>query len=333
MTLIREQGKQDVIMTDRENLDKRKHKRSARADAIPNFFIVGAPKCATTAMDSYLAAHPEIFMAEAKESHYFADDLYPPNIGCPRERYFGFFDSVTNEKVIGESSVFYMLSKTAAKRIHTHQPDAKILFMLRDPIDVIVSHHSQIVFEGIETEKDFSKALALEDKRRAEHDKGPITYRERVLHYHDIVRFSEQIERFMAVFPPEQLHFIFYDDIKKDLPGTYASVLKFLGVDDSFQPEFTIKNANKELRSKRFGAFLRETPNWVTALSRILLPTEELRYKARMKLKRLNTSFKPRPPLPAAVRYKLAQDLKPEVSRLSALLDRDMSHWCASEKL
>ena len=63
MTLIREQGKQDVIMTDRENLDKRKHKRSARADAIPNFFIVGAPKCATTAMDSYLAAHPEIMLA------------------------------------------------------------------------------------------------------------------------------------------------------------------------------------------------------------------------------------------------------------------------------
>ncbi len=284
-------------------------------------------------MDSYLAAHPEIFMAKSKESHYFADDLYPPDIRCPRSRYFGFFESVTTEKIVGESSVFYMLSQTAAKRIHAHQPDSKILFMLRDPMEVIVSHHSQIVFEGLETEKDFSKALALEHERRATHDNKHITYRERVLHYRDIVRFSEQIERFMAVFPPNQLHFVFYDDVREDLPGTYAGILRFLGVDDSFQPEFTVKNANKELRSKRFGAFLRETPDWVTALSRVILPTEGLRYKARMKLKRINTSFKPRPPLPVDLRYSLMQELQPEVTRLSKLLDRDLSHWCTSEKL
>ena len=84
---------------------------------LPNFFIVGAPKCATTSMDHYLGQHPDIFMCPSKETHYFADDLYPRGTKCSWTRYSGFFADAKNEAIVGESSVFYMLSQTAAQAI------------------------------------------------------------------------------------------------------------------------------------------------------------------------------------------------------------------------
>ena len=76
---------------------------ATRIEPLPNFFIVGAPKCATTSMDYYLGQHPEIFMCPSKEPHYFAEDLYPGDKRCPAERYFGFFEGAESEPILGES--------------------------------------------------------------------------------------------------------------------------------------------------------------------------------------------------------------------------------------
>ncbi|MBK5910944.1 hypothetical protein CCR85_05480 [Rhodothalassium salexigens] len=299
---------------------------------VPNFFIVGAPKCATTSMDAYLAAHPEIYMAPRKEPHFFARDLYPEGVGCSAEAYGRLFEGVAGEPVVGESSVFYMLSQTAARAIHDARPDAKILIMLRDPIEVLASHHSQIIFEGLEDEPDLARALALEAARRARHGAGSLTYQEKVLHYRDVVAFADQVARFQALFPPEQIKVVLFEDVKADLPGVYGEILAFLGVDPTFQPTFKVQNANKRLRSARLGAFLRETPGWVTALGRVVLPSAAWRYKTRMFLKRLNTDFRRREPMAPALRAHLAAELDPQVRRLEALLDRDLSHWARARR-
>ncbi len=303
----------------------------ARVEPIPNFFIVGAPKCATTAMDTYLAAHPDIYMSPRKEMHFFARDLRPDPDGVVAERYRRAFSGVAAERIVGESSVFYMLSEVAAREIAAFQPQAKILIMLRDPIEVIASHHSQIVYEGYETETDLARALALEESRRAAHAGRALTIPEKVLHYRDVVRFADQIERFHAHFPRDQVHIVLFDDVRRDLPGVYEGVLRFLGVDPGFRPEFEVRNANKEVRNRAFHSFLRQTPDWVTRSARILLPSQAVRDRLRSRLKRLNTRFTRRSPMPSELRQRLAVDLRPEVEHLERLLDRDLSHWCRSE--
>ncbi len=300
----------------------------ARVEPVPNFFIVGAPKCATTAMDAYLAAHPDIYMCPHKEMHFFARDLKPDPDGVLQERYRRAFSGAGNETIVGESSVFYMLSEVAAREIAAFQPRAKILIMLRDPIDVIASHHSQIIYEGYETEKDLARALALEESRRAAHAGRSLTIPEKVLHYRDVVRFADQIERFYAHFPREQVHVVFFDDVRRDVAAAYEGVLRFLGVDPGFRPEFQVRNANKEVRYRAMHRFLRKTPDWFTRMARLFLPSARSRQRLRTALKRLNTRYTPRSPIPPDLRRRLAAELRPEIARLERLLDRDLSHWC-----
>lgn len=306
---------------------------NADAEAVwPNFFIVGAPKCATTSMDIYLGRHPDIFMCPAKEAHYFARDLYPEPYGCTTDYYLDQFRSAQGASVIGESSVFYMLSRTAPAALHAHDPNAKILVMLRDPIEVIAAHHSQIVYEGLEPEADLAAALAREPARRRERGEAAAGYHHQVLLYRDVVAFADQLARIYAFFPPEQVHVVLYDDLKADVAGVYAGILRFLGVDPTYRPDFTVHNANKRLRSARVGAFLRETPDWVTRMSRVILPDAKLRYRARMALKAMNSRQTRRPELPDDVRRALAEDLAPGIARLETLLGRDLSHWARPEQ-
>jgi len=300
-----------------------------RIEPVPNFFIVGAPKCATTSMDDYLAQHPEIFMYPLKEPHYFAEDLYWEQKRDWDAKYWRTFGEAGDEPVVGESSVFYMLSETAAAAIHAHQPRAKILVMLRNPVDVIASHHSQIVYEALEPEADLERALALEARRKAEAAGRRTTFRDRVLHYRDVVAFAEQIERFLERFPREQVHVVFFDDLRRDPAGTYRDVLAFLGVDTGFVPRFEVQNANKRARSGWVTDFLRYTPDWVSAASRMVLPKREWRKGVRQAIKRANTRFVPRPPMSDALRARLTEELAPEVERLGRLLGRDLSDWSA----
>ena len=132
---------------------------------IPNFFIVGAPKCGTTAMNDYLDQHPDVFMAH-KELHYFGNDLQVKN-RISEQEYLQHFKDAVNEKIIGEASVWYLFSATAAKEIKSFSPDAKVLIMLRNPVDVIYSLHSQHLYDGNEDVLDFESALALDDERKA----------------------------------------------------------------------------------------------------------------------------------------------------------------------
>ena len=131
----------------------------------PNLFIVGAPKCGTTFLYHYLKKHPEIFFPKFKEPHFFGSDLIRKNgaYDLNLNNYLNLFNS--DKKIIGEASTFYIFSKNAAKEIHAFNPDAKIIIMLRNLIDLTYSMHSQFVFSGDETIENFKESLNIEDKR------------------------------------------------------------------------------------------------------------------------------------------------------------------------
>lgn len=241
-------------------------------DTRPNFFIVGAPKCGTTAMNDFLAQHPDIFIPETKEVHFFGRDLHFSK-GALRdpEAYAALFEGAT-QPLRGEASVWYLFSKTAAEEIHTYNPDAKIIIMLRHPADMLYSQHSQFLFNGNEDIEDFAAALAAESDRKAGRRVPKSAHLPEGLLYSETVRYAEQVARYFARFGRERVHVILYDDFRTDLPGTYRQTLQFLGVRDDFTPAFGVVNPNKRARSKLLREFVQAPPESVKRLSRLLFP-------------------------------------------------------------
>ena len=133
----------------------------------PDFFIVGAPKCGTTAMQYYLSQHPDIFLPE-KEMDFFGNDLLFTHPRCTIEQYLAHFDTPEAKfrRRVGEKSVFYLYSKRAAYEIRDFAGAADIIIMLRNPVDMLYSLHSHMLRTGGEEIEDFRAALEDESIRK-----------------------------------------------------------------------------------------------------------------------------------------------------------------------
>ena len=294
----------------------------------PNFFIVGAAKSGTTAMDQYLSEHPDVFMAN-KEPHYFATDLIAE--GHPTmsfETYESLFAGAKNEKVVGESSVFYLFSKIAAQKIKEFNNDAKIQIHIRNPVDVIPSHHSQLIYVGGEPVKDLEAALKLEPLRKSGKETSNFLWKD-TLRYLEFVQFSGQIENFIEVFGRERIHFVIFDDLVADISKKYRRVCEFLEIDGTFEPNFEVVNANKVLRSEYLMNFLvRDPPRWLSGIAQTFV-SKSGRDKMKGTFSSLLTSYRPRAKIQPELHGQLQCELAPEIERLSKLLGRDLTHWSA----
>ncbi len=298
----------------------------------PNFFIVGAPRCGTTAMYRYLQAHPDIFMPQKKEPHFFGRDLdHLPIDVTDESAYLALFSEVKNEHRVGEASVWYLFSKTAAEEIKAFAPDGRIIIMLRNPVEMVYSLYQHLMLAGGETLPSLEEALAAEADRRAGH-RIPLSVRRRHdLYYSEVVRFAEQTQRYFCVFGREAVHVIIFDDFSADTAAVYRATLSFLEVDPAVSVEFTPINESKRIRSRtlHFGYSIL----WTMAMRWLPPAAWKLfqRYVMRV-LWGLNTYHAPRPPLDRTLRAQLQKQFQPEVERLSVLLDRDLMHWCVDRE-
>ncbi|UCG78188.1 MAG: sulfotransferase [Nitrospirota bacterium] len=294
--------------------------------AIPDFFIVGAPKCGTTAMFEYLGKHPDIYIPKYKETHHFASDLIPMDDHFRSvDNYLKIFQGAQKGDVIGDASVFYLYSKEAAHNINRFNDRAKIIIMIRDPVDMLESYHSQLVFNGDEDIEDLKKALDAEGERKKGNliPKG-LRFKER-LFYYDISCFSDQINRYFDVFGKERVHVIIYDEFKEQTEMVYARTLEFLEVDPAFRTEFEIINPCKRVRSRLIREFLLRPPKLVRMISRsILFPVREAIYR---KLMEYNSQFVTRQPMDPDLRRYLREKFRPEIERLGILLKRNFEGW------
>src|SRR5260370_5319469 len=195
----------------------------------PDFFIVGAPKCGTSAMVQYLAARPDIFMAR-KETHVFGQDLRfgPRFYRRDHEAYLAEFDAWDGEDRVGEASVWYLFSTSAAAEIKAFNPEASIIIMLREPAEMLHSLYRQFLYGGNEHLSSFAEALAAEDDRQAGRRISRQTYLAQALAYRQIARYTEQVRRYFDVFGRERVHIIVYDDFAADPAAAYRDTLEFL---------------------------------------------------------------------------------------------------------
>ncbi len=287
----------------------------------PEFFIVGAPKSGTTAMCEYLKQHPQTFIPKIKEPYYFCPDVAPDQAGSTLDQYLALFKE-GDGRVCGEGSVWYLYSQQAASDIHKFNPDARIIIMVRNPVDYMYSLHNQLLYVQYEDIRDFAEALAAESDRKAG-QRIPRTCRRPLnLLYSETARFASQIEKYFAVFGRANVHVIIYDDFKQDTAVTFRETLLFLGVNPDVQMDFKVVNPSKYLRSGRLQVLFEHLP----AL-RKLIPIKG-RIGLYKKLLRANTQFQQRPPMDPGLRQRLQAQFVPEVEQLSELLERDLTHWC-----
>jgi Sulfotransferase domain len=294
----------------------------------PDFFIVGAPKCGTTAMQDYLGQHPEIFMPEMKEAHFFGSDLDAPVYLRDEKKYLALFAKARNEKRVGEASVYYLYSRKAAGEIKEFSPAASIIIMLRNPVEMIYSLHSQRLYNGNEDIEDFQAALDAEEDRK----KGLRLPKDRHLlaglFYREVAKYSNQVQRYIDVFGREKIKVIIFDEFKRNTAQVYRDTCEFLGVDPTFEPVIRVINGNKGVRSVTYRNLIFR-PSLLRTVARRVIPDVPRRRLIRT-LERVNLKYEPRPPMNPELKERLKEEFRLEVERLSQVLDRDLTYWSRS---
>ena len=210
--------------------------------------ILGAPKCGTTALSEYLRDHPQVFVSRPKEPHYFCDEwdyYYAPGSGL-EEHYLRLFEDADDAHLaVGEASVWYLYSTAAARNIAAFDPAMRVIVMVRNPVELVPSLHSQLRYVLDEDEPDPERApgTSRSARRRRQppgHRPGP-----RV----PPVRGGRAPRRPARArhehLPREQVKVLVMDDLKADTGAVYRDALAVLGVPDDGRSEFPRVNENK----------------------------------------------------------------------------------------
>jgi hypothetical protein len=282
-----------------------------------------------------LRRHPQVFMPELKEPRYFASDLRRragPRVEWLPEtlaEYMALFAEAGPDRKAGEATPLYLVSRTAAGAIAEVQPKARIVAILREPASFLRSLHMEFVQNYIEDQVDLRRALALEPERR-EGRSMPKRFRmPQMLMYSEHVRYVEQLRRYHAVFPREQVLVLIYDDFRADNEGTVRRVLRFLDLDDSAPPTPVRANPSVDVRSTRVRSLVRAVYAGRGRLGGTLRSVTKAATTRRMRATviyplRHRLLFRPARPADPQLLAELRRRFAPEVAALSEYLERDL---------
>jgi len=294
----------------------------------PNFFIVGAPKCGTTSMYEYLRQHPQIFMPPTtKEPHFFGRDLdVAPQMRVTRlDDYLRLFQDAQGFARRGEGTTWYLYSKSAPQELKEFSPDALIIVMLRDPVEVVRSLHWQCVKSTNENLLDLREALRAQEDRRHGRRMPPHVHAPRALLYEEAVDFSAQVQRYFDTFGKERVLVLLFDEFAADPAGAYRRALEFLSVDPDFRPDFTVHNEAKAERNLVIRRYLKKRRGLLRALRQSL--PGRTRGRVGAALSHVTGGQIERQPWDPQLREELRERMAPAVARLERTLGRDLSHW------
>jgi hypothetical protein len=316
----------------------------APATALPNFFIAGAPKAGTTSLYNYLRKHPRIYMSPVKEPCYFASELRPENFAAEfRQRvndstlrlrealrdgavelpegglvlewddYLSLFRAVTSQPAVGEASVCYLWSETAAANIVSRIPQAKIVMILRDPAERAFSHYLHHIADG-HVRHSFSEHLDVCFRN---------TSREFSAHYPflEYGLYFEQVRRYLNTFPAGNVQIYIYEQEWRQPGELLRELQRFLDVD--IDPAIDTSRKNLERRAPRSvsGAYLLKRSGIWQGLAKLTPP--KLRPLAKSMLFRRGSELK----LEAKDRARLVEYYRDDVKNLARLIGRDLNAW------
>ncbi|GLW06592.1 deacetylase sulfotransferase [Microtetraspora sp. NBRC 13810] len=295
---------------------------------LPNFLVVGAPKAGTTALHVALTRHPALYMSPVKEPKFFLTDGPPPTRGGPgdahtyrehvwrRDDYLALFAGAPPGTLTGESTPFYLYDRAAQRRIRAQIPGARLIVVLRDPVERAHSNWTHLWSAGLEPIGDFVRACA-EEPRRIAAGWAPFW------HYTGLGRYGEQLRDLFALFPREQVLIFRYRDLVDRPADTLDRICVFLGVPPGVITEVPRENVTAHpdptlthrvlSRSLRAGAAL--LPSGLAAGL-----TESLE-------RRLQQRARPRRPLTWEQRREVLSGLARDIALLQEVTGEDFGDW------
>lgn len=292
---------------------------------LPNFFLVGAAKAGTTSLYSYLEQHPAIYMSPVKEPRFFTPELYSIYNNAVRsggrkvplnfDQYSQLFAGVKNETAIGEASTDYLYLTKAATRIKDKIPDAKLIAILRNPVERAFSAYCYQLRDGYET-LPFDRALQAEESRIKQGFRPG-------WHYQQVGFYYDKIRQYLNVFSPEQIKIFLYEDLASDSISIAREIYQFLGVDSDFVPDLTRKNISGVPKNKTLhNLFTKE--NCLKSAIKLFIP-QQIRQNLYQKMRKNNLGEKPE--FDKAIRENLLDVYREDILQLQNLIQKDLSTW------
>jgi len=288
--------------------------------SLPDFLVIGAYKSGSTALHEALQAHPQVFVPARKGPSFFAfdgveepDRPLPPGTVRRWEDYQALFDPAPAGSVRGEVSPEYLANPRAAGRIRERVPGARLVAILRNPVERAFSDYLMYVRDGLEPETDFGRALdAQEERRRAAAATG---------YYVETGFYGRQLRPYFEAFPRERIQVHLFEDFAADPAAVLRSLFDFLGVDPALgeAPERAV-NVSGVPRNALVATAVRGGRRLAP-----LLPAA-VRRRAKAALAR----GLDRPALAAEHRRRLVELYREDVAELERLLDRPLDRWLAT---
>ncbi|AHE97598.1 sulfotransferase [Thioalkalivibrio paradoxus ARh 1] len=297
--------------------------------ARPNLFIVGAQKSGTTTLANWLMLHPQAFMAFPKEPGYLAFGergyRFPDGHGrtsparewvvTSHGKYLGLFQKArADQRIIGEASTWYLAVPGTAERICREFPDARIVVILRNPVERAYSAWCHARRDGLEPIEDFEQALDAEPAR------GESEFLLRYLH---MGRYVRQLRPYLESFPRERLLVLLFDDLRRDPQAVWRRLCLFLDID----PELASIAGHARNRSGIPRVRLLQSLATSHRLKHHLLRMLPFDLLSQLRHWVEKRNLRPFPPLPVAAHERLRNEYRDEIVELGHLLGRDLDHW------
>jgi len=272
----------------------------------PNFLVIGAYKSGTTSIYSYLRKHPDVYMPLIKEPSFFALEgevgEIPKNKTARLKDYLQLFDAWNGESAVGEASPIYLQSRKAAQRISHYIPGAKLVAILRNPVEAFHSNHYMRIRLG-KTDKDFSSAVdEYLDRLKSSPDAGPF--------------YFKHLSYYFELFDPRQIRVYLFDDLKRDSAALMKDLYGFIDVDPEYPVDVTRRQNRGRIPRSRY---LYQLSCGNTPLGK--------RIPARLRtlIDRLNSQ--PIPDMSKEDRTRLMECFGEDIEQLGRLIGRDLSMW------
>lgn len=298
---------------------------------MPNLFIVGAPKCGTTSVYEYLRGHHDIYFphddndyARVKEPNHLCPEL---DIGAKdairdRDAYLALYRGSAGARWRGDASTNYLFSEIAANAIRCLSPQARIIIMLRPPLDWMRSYHSELLRHRHEDIADFHDAVAASEDRSHGRRIPASTGVPRCLDYLAMARFTPQVQRYYDVFGRDAVKVILLEDLATSPARTFKQILEFLDVDTEYRPQFSVHNETpRHGRTERLLRAGYRHASVRTAIQHVVPSSARRRILALVR--RAESRHASEDPRDRQLRLQCAAD----IGQLSALIDRDLDHW------
>lgn len=294
--------------------------------AMPNFLIIGAARSGTTSLYYYLAQHPQVFLCPVKEANYFAlagqsldfrggaASFLNGTSVTDRDRYEALFDGANGEPILGDVSPRYLSDANAAARIAAEAPDARLVAVLRNPVQRGYSAYLRRVRDGIEPASDFREAIRDEPRRLRERwaTSGYVTNG----------FYARQLQPYSELFGKERMRIYRFEQLQTDPASLLRDLCQFLEITATFPVDYATSHNPSGIMPNRWVRLAWRKSHGLRGLVRPLLP-QGVRHWAFQQVNRNLI----KPELPEDLERELIEVYREDIQQLEQMLGWNLESW------